>query len=285
LKKATLTISMLLFALLIVSGIAVEGVAAAKNPLERNFSPSYARVTVDDFGYRISFRLSDGVEILSIRGSYWLQYSYPTDATSEIPVRRHTMYVNLGFYYGKTALGRNVVQTITTDMVAFFPKWVDSGGYPQDLYLDTPMFLFDGVLPDGAQVFTGMRLDENAVSRYMAYFGGTFVLSHLSFILDDGSQIDVGTVEIELIKYSNSLSPQAELVGAPANVTCVSEPNILTAATEGLGPLIYAIDLVIAVVLWVTGGTLLILGYLHRKGRITLPIDSIVSRFRPQPTN
>jgi hypothetical protein len=285
LKKATLTITMLLFAALLISSIAIEGVVAAKNPAERTFSPSYARVTVDDFGYRISFQLSDGVEILSIRGSFWLQYSYPTDAIREQPIRRHTMYVNLGFYYGKTALGRNIVQTINVDMVAFFPKWIDSGGYPHNLYLDTPMFLFDSVLPDGARVYTGMRLDEDAISRYMAYFGGTLVFSDLSFVLDDGTQIDVGTVEIELIKYSSSLSPQVDLVGEPANVTYVSNTDILTAATEGIGPLIYAVDLVVAAALWVTGGTLLILAYLHRKGRITLSAGRITSRFRTQPVD
>ncbi|MFX1367726.1 MAG: hypothetical protein ACFFAY_03920 [Promethearchaeota archaeon] len=284
-KKAAVHLTIFLLAIQLLSGIAIEGAAAVGYSGGGDFTPSYASDRVDYFGYRLSFRLSDGVEVFSVRGSFWLQFSYPTDPTTEQPKRRHTMYINLGFYYGKTPLGRSVVRTISAEMAAFFPKWIDSAGYPHDLYQDTSMFMIDNLIPDGARVFTGMRIDEHSLSRYMPCFGGTFVFSELKFVMDDGSEIDIGTIEIELVKYSNELDPRAELISAPATVTYTSDADILTAVAEGTGPIIYAIDSAFAAILWIIGGTLVILGYLHIKGRVNLPLNRLRKGIQKEPNS
>ncbi|NHI83174.1 MAG: hypothetical protein EAX81_02555 [Candidatus Thorarchaeota archaeon] len=248
----------------------------AVNPQNNRFAASYAREKVDDFGYRFSFRLSDGVEALFIRGSYWLQYSYPTDI-NEVPRRRHTMYANIGFYYGKTPLGRNIVQFIAVDNVAFYPKWTDSAGYAHDLYNTSSMFMINDYIPDGAHVFTGMRIDEDPVSSYMSYFGGTFVFRELSFVLDDGTEIIVGDVDIELLKYSNELAPQATLSNYSLAVTFTADADVLTVTSEGTAPLIQLVDTMLVIVIVGLLATMVVLGYLHRKGKVSLPIGGVRS--------
>jgi hypothetical protein len=282
-KKAAARLTILLLMSLLMSGMVVESAAATNNSSDGRFAPSYASDRVDDFGYRLSFRLSDGVEIFSMRASFWLQFSYPTDPTTDQPKRRHTMYINLGFYYGKTPLGRNVVRTVSADMAAFFPKWTDSAGYPHDLYQVTSMFMIDNLIPDGVRVYTGMRIDEHSLSRYLPHFGGTFVFSGLKFVMDDGSEIGMETIEIELVKYSGELDPRAELISAPANVTYTANADILTTVAEGTAPIIFAIDSAFAATLWIIGATLVILGYLHIKGRIDLPLDRIKARIQKEP--
>lgn len=263
--------AIILFGLLFACMFPIGYVEAASSARDGHYFRSYARENVDDFGYRFSFRLSDGVEAFLVRGSYWLQYSYSTDI-NEIPIRRHTMYANLGFYYGKTALGRNIVQVISVDSVAFYPKWTDSAGYPHDLNNTTSMFMINDVIPDSAQVFTGMRIDEKSVSSYMPYFGGTFVFKGLSLVLVDGTEIAIGDIDIEILKYSNEIAPQATLSSYPSTVTFHADTEVLTATSAGTAPLIHVIDTVLAVIIMGTVGTLLVLGYLHRKGRIVLPL-------------
>jgi hypothetical protein len=278
--------AIVLLAFLLVCTFPIGFVQAANTSQKDHFTPSFARENVDDFGYRFSFRLSDGVEALFIRGSYWLQYGYSNNI-NEAPNRRHTMYANLGFYYGKTVLGRSIVRVISVDSVAFYPKWTDSAGYPHDLYDITPMFMINDVIPDDAHVFTGMRIDEHAVSSYMPYFGGTLSFKGLSFVLDDGTEIAVGDLDIEILKYSNELQPQATLSNYPLTITFAADADVLVAISVGTAPLIHLVDNVLAAILVATIGTLFVLGYLHRKGRIQLPLGkarSLLGQSSPSPT-
>jgi hypothetical protein len=141
-----------------------------------NLIPAVGRDNVDEFGYRLSFRLEDGLEIFSIRATFRVTYTYAQEieTVGEPFFRRHNMYALVGFYYGKTMLGRAVISDVLADYIAFYPKWHDSAGYPHDMLPIFPMFMLNDTIRDGQLIGTSILMDDESVASYISEFGGTF---------------------------------------------------------------------------------------------------------------
>lgn len=88
--------------------------------------PGITVFEVDSFTYRASFLLTDGTEALLLRGRFEVFYLYRHHHPT---VSEHVMSVTLGFYYGKTILGRQLLTNVTVDSLSFLPQWHDSAGY------------------------------------------------------------------------------------------------------------------------------------------------------------
>jgi hypothetical protein len=244
-----------------------------------NLIPAVGRDNVDEFGYRLSFRLEDGLEIFSIRATFRVTYTYAQEieTVGEPFFRRHNMYALVGFYYGKTMLGRAVISDVLADYIAFYPKWHDSAGYPHDMLPIFPMFMLNDTIRDGQLIGTSILMDDESVASYISEFGGTFVFSGLTFVMTDGTKTPLSEedVLVRVEKYSSELDPREAVLLNAGSVTYTSDTDYFTATLDGVAPWFVVFDAVLAVLLWGSFSTLTVLGILHIKGRIKLPLHKL----------
>jgi hypothetical protein len=245
-------------------------------------APERLLFQVDDFTYRASFQLTDGTEAFLIRSSYKLTYLYQHHQPT---ISNHYISVTVGFYYGKTVLGRSLIRNISYSEIAFYPKWIDSAGYSHDWFPKTPVFSVVGPVSDGRLVSGYLLLDTDAKSQYLPMFGGTLVLSGLRITLIDGSVINYSSkqLDIELEKYSNDIRPKnATLSGA--DVVYSSSNGYIYIDTMGSAQPVVFSDLVVAIAILGAIGAVVVLGILHLKGKITLPISRFRSVMKKEPS-
>ncbi len=274
------------FLMLAVITVAIVPVAASTNTTTaRPLSPEIQSYDVDGFVYRASFRLPGGLEGLLIRSSFAVTYLYQ----SQPPILSQLyMSVEMAFIYGKTILGRAVIQNISIESVAYYPKWHDSSGHLHDMYMINPLFAFNGSIADGQEAGGTLLMDSEAFSMYVIDFGGTLVIDRLVFILGDGQQIPLvqGKAEIVLEKYYNDFGPQAASLHATDNLTSTADSRMLTVFASGnpIIPLIVVLDYIISFSLMGTAFLLIVLIVLHRTGRIRLPFGRVRTLMhRPNP--
>jgi hypothetical protein len=261
--------------LIVVLGSSPIYSQAAVNTESGSFHPDLQSFEMGAFTYRISFRLADGTEVLLIRGSWRLIYLYQHHQPT---VTEHYISSFVGFYYGQTALGRRVVQNVHVEEAAFYPKWINSAGFEFDLLGISPLFHVNESIPDGQLAGGTMMLDREAISRYMAEFGGTFVFSGLEFVLDDGTEVILSeeTIHVEIAKHQNDQFARAAEISGDSELIYESDSAIATLfAAEGAASLIVLVDLALLVSAWGLAGAFIILAILHRRGRITLPIGRL----------
>jgi hypothetical protein len=265
------------FLVLMVIGMASVPVAALTNTVKaRPLSPEIQSSDVDGFAYRASFRLPGGLEGLLIRSSFAVTYLYQ----SQPPILSQLyMSVEMAFIYGKTILGRAVIQNISIGSIAYYPKWHDSSGHLHDMYMVNPLFAFNGSIADGQQAGGTLLMDSEAFSMYVIDLGGTLVIDRLVFILGDGQQVPLvqGKAEIVLEKYYNDFDPQAASLHATDNLTSTADSRMLTvfASGDAIIPLIVVLDYIIAFSLIGTAFLLIVFIVLHRTGRIRLPFGRV----------
>ncbi len=272
-------VMLLVLVLAVAPSIFTQPVAAQ----EGGGGPQRALFEVGEFTYRASFQLEDGTEALLIRSAYKAMFLYQHHQPT---LNHHYMSVSVGFYFGKTLLGRSLIQSMTFDEIAFYPKWEDSAGYPHDLYLDTAAFSITGSMTDGRLVGGYMLLDDDAISRYLPMFGGTLVLSGLVLELIDGSEVSFTDepISITLEKYSNEFYPENATL-TDGDITYESSDGYISISTTGAPQIVILIDLLIGLAMIGTAGIVFLLGLLHLRGMVKLPISRITSMIhRPIPT-
>jgi hypothetical protein len=262
-----------------IPGVMLPAAHAAGNR-NHNLIPALSRRTIDEFGYRLSFRLEDGVEIFLMRATFRVTYIHSQmapETASDPYYSRHNMYALVGFYYGKTVLGRPVIRSVIADYIAFYPKWRDSAGYPHDLLPVLPMFMLNDTIGDGQLAAITITLDDAAAASHISEFGGTFVFSGLIFVMDDGSEILVSEeeVQVRVEKYNNELEPREAILLNADSVTYTSGTDYFTATLEGAAPWLVVFDAVAAVMLWGSFFTFSVLAVLHTTGRIKLPLHKL----------
>ena len=206
---------------------------------------------------------------------YFYRHHQPT-------VNEHHMSAVVGFYFGKTLLGRPLVSAAETNSIAFYPWWYDSRGWEHDSLMETPLISVTGSIQDSVMT-TGMILtDPDSQSQTIPGFGGTFVIDGLRFVMDDGS-VQVVTddiIQIRLEKQYNDLGPEIATLSGTDNLSYTSDPNIITISVTGSAPLIMWVDYILGLSLIGLGILVVAVVVLHMTGRITLPLG----RIRQTPT-
>lgn len=244
---------------------------AAQEPGGGGMARAYFEV--DSFTYRAAFELADGTEAVVLRSSYKVNFLYQHHHPT---LNEHYFSVVMGFYFGKTMLGRPIIQNMSFDEIAFYPKWRDSAGYYHDLLNITSVFSASGVMTDGRMFGGIMLIDDDAVSQFISMFGGYIVFQGLRMTLIDGSIIDYGdsTFMIGLEKHSNDVVPRnATLSGDDIEYT--SSGGYIHINTMGAAQPIVLVDLLLGITILGTASLVVVLGVLHVKGRITLPVHRL----------
>ncbi len=207
---------------------------------------------IDSFSYRVSFRTADGAELLLIRARFQITYLYQRHQPS---ISQHYLSGAVGFYFGKTALGRSLVQEARVQRIEFRPQWHDALGYFHGPESTPRLFTLSNNVSDGQMVTGSIQLDMDAVSRYLPDFGGVLVIQDMVLVLDDGSEIVItnDTIEIEFEKNFNRVLPDAARVVHDAmNHTSTAADGVLTISLRDAASAIVLLDLVAAVFMMVS---------------------------------
>ena len=264
----------MLLILIVAVGPALLAQPVASQPVDPDSEPpgggmERAFFEIDYFTYRAAFKLDDGSDVLLIRSSYKINFLYQHHHPT---LNFHYMSTTIGFYFGKTMLGRSLVQNMSFEEVAFYPKWKDSAGYDHDLFLDTPVLSISGPMTDGRMVSGSLLIDGDALSQYLPMFGGYLVITGLKLDLIDGSKISFDdTFYIELVKYSNEHVPRnATLTGEGVDFDI--NDGYVNILNVGPSQFVVLLDLILGLAIIGTVGIVVVMGTLHVKGRITLPI-------------
>jgi hypothetical protein len=235
------------------------------------YSAKLQSFDVDEFTYRISFQLEDGTESFLIRSRFGLTYLYQHHQPT---VSQHHMWGVLGFYYGKTALGRNIIANITFDSMAFFPILQGADGIYHDFKDERALFERVGWIPDGYKLGGNMLLDDLAISKVAHMFGGTLVIKNL--VLDlDGEEVEMGDIEIKITKHYNENDPYAAEMESEQDLTYRSDVTNLIAIGEGMAPFLVSLDGVLSILIFGALIMFVALLLLHVKGMIRLPFHKI----------
>ncbi|MHA2349267.1 MAG: hypothetical protein ACXADL_06505, partial [Candidatus Thorarchaeota archaeon] len=229
---------------------------------------------VDTFTFRISFRLADGTEAFLIRCRFWVSYLFIRHSP---PITFHYISADVAFYYGKTMLGRSIVQDVSVENAAFYPKWDDSGGYSHDLLNEASLVSVNNTISDGLRLGNTMLIDENALSNNLPMFGGHFVFEGLTFTLTDGSEfvVEEGELQIELEKQTNDVTILAPTISGSETQNYTSDSYTMIVNTAGLTPIIVLLDMFLAFTMIGTGSVIFVLLILHIKGKIKLPFAKV----------
>ena len=267
----------IVLAVLVVQSTMTPSVIAQNNPGRALFD-------VGQFTYRASFQLEDGTEAFLIRSSYQITFLFQHH---QPVIRQHFFSASIGFYFGKTMVGRPITQSVEFDSFAFYPKWLSSAGYSFNLLGDTPLVALENSVNDGQLAYGMMLIDNYAITQSMAMFGGTFVFSNMVITLDDGSVIDFSEedLHIEVEKNSNKYVPENAILLGGGSPEYDFESKIININTGVSIPIIVYLDLILGYFLIGTGIALLGLIILHIKGRIVLPIErlkGVLSRNTPE---
>lgn len=229
---------------------------------------------VDSFTYRASFKLADGTEAMQIRARFTMYFFYRHHQPT---VNEHHLSAVVGFYFGKTLLGRPLVSAAETNSIAFYPWWYDSRGVEHDTLMETPLVSVAGSIQD-AVMETGMVLvDPESASEVIPAFGGTFVIDGLRFVMDDGSVqvVTDDTVQIRLEKQYNDFGPEIATLSSADNLSYTADPNVVTIILTGSAPFIMWVDYAVGLSLIGLGVLAIALIALHMTGRITLRLGRL----------
>ncbi len=237
-------------------------------------SPGAQVFEVDSFTYRASFKLGDGTEAMQIRARFTMYYFYKHHQPT---VNEHHLSAVVGFYFGKTLLGRPLVSAAETNSIAFYPWWYDSQGWKHDLLMETPLVSVAGAIDDSVMESGMILVDSEAVSQIIPGFGGTFVIDGLRFDMDDASVqvVTEGIIQIRLEKQYNDFEPEIATLSGADNLSYTSDPSIITISMTGSAPLIMWVDYVLGLSLIGLGVLAVALIALHMTGRVTLPLGRI----------
>ncbi len=262
---------LIVLAVLVVQSTMIPPVIAQEGGAEGS---SRALIEVGRFTYRASFQLEDGTEFFLIRSSYQVTFLFQHH---EPVIRQHFFSASIGFYFGKTVMGRSLVQSVEFDSLAFYPKWLSSAGGNFNLLGDTPVVELEESVNDGQLAYGMMLIDNYAITQHIAMFGGTYVFSNLIITLDDGVVIDFSEEDlyIEVFKNDNEYVPEDAILLGGGNPEYDFEARIININTGSSVPTIVYLDLIIGYFLVGTGILLLGLVILHAKGRIVLPIERV----------
>jgi hypothetical protein len=184
------------------------------------------------------------------------------------------MWGVVGFYYGKTALGRNIIANITFESMAFYPILQGADGTYHDFKDERALFERSDWISDGYMVGGTMLLDGLAISRYAHMFGGTLVIKNLVLDLGD-EEIEMGDIEIKITKHYNEDDPYAAEMESEQNLTYTSDVAYLIAIGGGVTPFLVALDSVLSISIFGALIVFVVLLLLHAKGMIRLPFHKI----------
>ncbi|MGY5852660.1 MAG: hypothetical protein RTU92_03750 [Candidatus Thorarchaeota archaeon] len=274
--------SFVLIVLMMGVWIIPQSVEATTPEASDTFTPKLYAFDVDEFTYRISFVLADDTEVLLIRAKFGMIF---LSQERDPPVSQHFMTALVGFYYGKTMLGRSLIQSMNFDSIGYYAIWQDIALRYHDFVNETGLFELTDTVRDGQMVGGTQLIDPQATSRFIHLMGGTMVIRNLSFTMSDGSEILVGDMEIKMTKHYNENKPYAAVLETEENLTYSSDTAYLTITSSGIAPVILTLDLVLGYTL--IGGTaaLIILMILQLKGKISLPFSRITRLVARQPAS
>jgi len=247
-------------------------VNAAPSTMSDGFTAKLQSFDVDEFTYRVSFHLEDGTESFLIRSRFGLTYLYQHHQPT---VTQHHMWGLIGFYYGKTALGRSIIQNLEFDSIAFYPIWQDIKGVYHNLKGERALFEITDSIADGKMIGGSMLLDAWAPSKFVHLMGGTLVINNLVLDMGGGVEIAMGTIEIEIIKHYNEELPYAATMESEQNLSYSSDFSYLIAVGSGVAPFLVALDAALGVSIFGAIIVFAALIVLHVKGRIRLPVDKL----------
>ncbi|MHA1575944.1 MAG: hypothetical protein ACTSU3_01145, partial [Candidatus Thorarchaeota archaeon] len=181
----------IVFALLVIQGMMFPTTVAAQDR-EPPSAIERGLIDVGLFTYKAKFTFDDGTELFTLRSAYRANY------LRQQTKGHHFLSVSFGFYFGKTMIGRSVIQKLEFDKIAYYPKWQSSAGYSFDLLGDIPLAEINGTIEDGVIISDMLLIDDDAISRMLPMFGGTYVFTNFTVVLDDGDLIDFGGNEIQI---------------------------------------------------------------------------------------
>ncbi|MCF2137204.1 MAG: hypothetical protein K9W43_08170 [Candidatus Thorarchaeota archaeon] len=252
----------------------------AMTPISAQDSSVGSAFEVDSFSYRVSFRSSDGTELLLIRARFQITYLYRHHQPT---ISQHYMSGTVGFYFGKTALGRNIVREVHIQSIDFRPQWHDAFGYFHSPESTAKLFAISSNVSDGQLAAGYIQLDKESVSRYLPDFGGILTIQEMTFVLDDGSKIGAGaeTIKIEFEKNFNKLSPDdAKIVSNIENYTSTNIDGILVISIQDTAPIIVILDLIAAISIMTSFVSIASIAVLKRQ-KLKIPrISSITGNLR-----
>jgi len=258
---------MIVLALLMIQGMMSPTVAA--QDVEPPNVIEVGLIEVGYFTYKAKFTFDDGTELFTLRSAYRANYLFQQTKGY------HFLSVSFGFYFGKTMIGRSVVQSVEFDKISFYPKWKNSAGYSFDLLGDTPVAEINGTIEDGEIVNEMMMIDDAAISRMLPMFGGAYVFTNLTVVLDGGEIVDFGEndIQISVEQYGNEFSPRDAVVSGGDDLEYETETRVVLINTQASAPFILLLDMILGIFILGTSGVIVILTILHVKGRIVLPLD------------
>jgi len=259
-----------------------QSVEATTPEASDTFTPKLYAFDVDEFTYRISFVLADDTEVLLIRAKFGMIF---LSQERDPPVSQHFMTALVGFYYGKTMLGRSLIQSMNFDSIGYYAIWQDIALRYHDFVNETGLFELTDTVRDGQMVGGTQLIDPQATSRFIHLMGGTMVIQNLSFTMSDGSEISVGDMEIKMTKHYNEDKPYAAVLETEENLTYRSDTAYLTITNSGFAPVIVAMDLVLGYTLIGGAAALIILMILQLKGKISIPFSRITRLVSRQPAS
>ncbi len=268
--------------LLLITAVTPSGATAARTEPSSEMTPSLQTFTIDEFTYKVSFKLSDGIEVLLLRGSFKLVYYYQHHQPT---ISKHHISVLIGFYYPKSALGRTLIRSAEVDSFAFYPMWSGFDGETYD-WLDTePALELNDTLIDGQMIAAQPMITNKPLSRYLPSFGGIFVFKGLTIHLRDSSSMEISEkpITIELKKQSSKSTPEGSLHAMNANLSYETSVRMMSLTLpSGSTSVLLAIDLVVAVSLAGVSGAAVTIFILHRTNRIHISLDRVRDAFQQQ---
>ena len=261
---------MIVLALLLIQGIMSPTVAAQNVEPPSGIGSAYFEVGL--FTYQAKFTFDDGTPMFTLRSSYRANYLYQHHQPT---INHHFLSITFGFFFEKTMIGRPMVQSLEFDKISFYPKWKNSAGYSFDLLGDIPLAEINGSIADGELVKDMRLIDNDAISRYLPMFGGTYIFMNLTVVLDDGEIVDFGEndIQISIEQYGNEFSPRDAVVSGGDDLEYETETRVVLINTQASAPFILLLDMILGIFILGTSGVIVILTILHLKGRIVLPLD------------
>lgn len=261
--------------LLFITAVLPPRVDAARARPTEDVTPKLQVFLIDEFTYRVSFRLSDDVEVLLLRGAFRLMYYYQHHHPT---VSKHHLSAVIGFYYAKTVLGRSLIESAEADSVAFYPMWKGFAGEMHDWRGEGPALEFNDTLVDGQMRSTYPMIINKPISRYLPSFGGIFVIDGLRIHLRDGSSIDVSddSMTIELEKRSGKIHPEGSFYPVNTNLSYESSVQMMTLTVPaGSASMLLVTDMIMVISLAGVSISAVTVFILHRFNRIHISLERI----------
>ncbi|MHA1480167.1 MAG: hypothetical protein ACTSQZ_01920 [Candidatus Thorarchaeota archaeon] len=261
---------MIVLALLMIQGMMTPTVVAQEGPGGGGMARILFEVGL--FTYQAQFTFADGTPMFTLRSSYRANFLYQHHNPV---VRHHYLSVSFGFYFEKTMIGRSMVQSLEFDKVAFYSKWQNSAGYSFDLLGDIPLVEINGSIEDGKIVNGMILIDDEAANQLLPMFGGTYVFTNLTVLLDGGEIVNFGEndIQISVEQYGSEIKPRDAIVSGGNDLESETDSGIVLINTQASAPIIFLIDMIFGVFILGTSGVIVILTILHLKGKIILPLD------------